>query len=145
MSIILGGGNLYHRLMSYYYYLRHAHLWSLTGIELHPNVAEPGLHIVHGKVVINANAHIGKNCKIFSDVTIGWNGSFDSKGAPIIGDRVFIGTGAKIIGDIRIANDVVIGANAVVTKDITEPGTTWVGIPARKINNQGSAAYLRLP
>ena len=62
-----------------------------------------------------------------------------------IGDRVFIGTGARILGKVQIANDVVIGANAVVTRDILEPGTTWVGIPAHKTSDIGSASFLRLP
>jgi serine O-acetyltransferase len=80
-----------------------------------------------------------------SDVTIGAQGSYDTSGAPQIGNRVYIGSGARVIGNIKIADDVVIGANAVVTKDILESGTTWAGIPARKIANKGSAPFLRLP
>ncbi len=82
---------------------------------------------------------------MMSDVTIGGHGSYEIGGAPQIGDRVYIGTGARIIGKIRIADDVVVGANSVVTKDILEPGTTWAGIPAKKIADKGSAPFLRLP
>ena len=105
-------------------------------------MAETGIHIVHGKVVVNANAKIGKNCKILSDVTIGVSGKKEEVGASVIGSNVFIGSGAKIIGNITIADNVVIGANAVVTKSIAEPGITVAGIPARKISNIGSEKYI---
>lgn len=101
----------------------------------------PGIHIVHGKVVINVFAKIGCNCKILSDVTIGVLGKKDQGDAPVIGNNVYIGTGAKIIGKVVIADDVVIGANAVVTKSILEPGITVAGIPAKKISDTGSEAY----
>ena len=117
-------------------------LWNRTGIELFPNVADSGLWISHGKIVVSASAKIGKNCKILSDVTIGGQGRYDRPGAPTIGDRVFISSGARIIGPITIANDVVIGANAVVVKDITEPGITVGGIPAKKISDTGSYHFL---
>ena len=51
---------------------------------------------------------------------------------------MFLGSGAKVIGDIQIADDVAIGANAVVVRSITEPGTTWAGVPARKISGKSS-------
>ena len=85
-----------------------------------------GLALPHrGTIVINTTAQIGENCRIHEGVTIGsTNGS---KVAAKIGNNVFIGSGAKIIGDISIADDVSIGANAVVVKSIEEPGTTWGG------------------
>jgi len=126
-----------------WYYARKLAKWRYrTGIELMANVAGRGLHIPHGKVVINARTKIGDNCKIYSDVTIGIHGRYDMDGAPEIGNRVFIGSGARIIGNIRIADDIVIGANTVVVHDILEPGITVGGIPARKICNKGSYEYL---
>ena len=118
-------------------------LRSKTGIELNVNCAGPGLHVSHGKVVVSAIAKLGAHCKILSDVTIGGQGRYDVGGAPQLGDRVWVGSGAKIIGPIKIADGVVIGANAVVSKDILEPNTTWAGIPARKVSDNGSAMYLR--
>lgn len=115
---------------------------AITGIELSPNCADLGLHIVHGKIVVHQNAKIGRGCKILSDVTIGWQGRYDKPGAPQIGDRVFIGSGAKIIGNISIADDVVIGANAVVVHSIKEAGITVAGNPAKKISDIGSYHYL---
>ena len=127
----------------YYYAYKLGKLQKRTGIDLHPNVAGAGLHLGHGKVVINAGSKIGEHCKILSDVTIGAQGSKHRRIAPPrIGNRVFIGTGARLIGDIEIADDIVIGANAVVTKSFLEPGITIAGVPARKISNNGSEGYV---
>jgi serine O-acetyltransferase len=133
---------IYHRLMALWYWRRHAELRARTGCEVNINVAGPGLHLSHGKVVVSAIAKIGHNCKILSDVTIGGQGRYDVNGAPTLGNRIFVGTGAKIIGHVTIADDVVIGANTVVTRDITEPNTTWVGNPARKVKDEGSYHFL---
>ena len=102
---------------------------------------DAGLSIAHrGTLVVNPTARIGKNCRIHEGVTIGsTNGS---KQAAVIGNNVFIATGVKVIGDIQIADDVAIGANAVVVKDILEPGTTWAGVPARKVSDKNSHNYL---
>ena len=81
------------------------------------NTFESGLSIAHlGCIVVNGNARIGKNCRIQESTTIGaTNGE---KSAPNLGDNIFIGSGARIIGNINIANDISIGANAVVNKDL---------------------------
>ena len=113
-----------------------------TGIELCPNCVASGVHISHGKIVVGSIAKLGCNCKILSDVTIGGQGRYDKHGAPQIGDRVFIGSGAKIIGNITIADDVVIGANAVVIHSLSEAGITVAGNPAKKVSNTGSFYYL---
>ena len=131
--------------MLFCYLCRYSHLKAITGIDIHPNCVGPGFHVPHGKIVVNSSAKIGANCRMMPDVTIGGHGSYSISGAPQIGDRVYIGTGARILGKIQIADDVVIGANAVVTKDILERRTTWAGIPARKIADKGSAPFLRLP
>jgi len=77
-------------------------------------------------VVINTSVKGGRNVVIEHQVTIG-----AEKGvSPVLGDRVFVGAGAKIIGGVRIGNGAKIGANAVVLDDVPE-GATVVGIPAR--------------
>lgn len=129
--------------MRVYRSFRHHLLRAKTGIDLNINCVGPGLHVVHGKVVVSGIAKLGAHCKILSDVTIGVQGRYDVGGAPQLGDRVYVGSGAKIIGPIKIADGVVIGANAVVAKDILEPNTTWAGIPARKVSDTGSNMYLR--
>ncbi|MCV2361768.1 hypothetical protein LNV08_22645, partial [Paucibacter sp. TC2R-5] len=72
---------------------------------------------------------IGKNCVIFQQVTIGSNTLIDSKGrgAPTIGDNVYIGAGAKIVGKVTIGNNVRIGANAVVYKDVPSNSVVFSG------------------
>lgn len=82
--------------------------------------------------VVHAKTVIGKNCIIFQNVTIGskWPNGVCEGDAPIIGNDVFIGAGAVLLGNIRIGDKAIIGANAVVTNDIPD-GTVAVGIPAR--------------
>lgn len=101
----------------------------------------PGLSIAHyGTIVVHGNARIGKNCRIQEGVTIGaTNGS---SVAPVIGDNVFIGSGAKIIGDINIADDVCIAAGGVVVHNIDECGITVGGVPAKKISDNNSHSNL---
>lgn len=106
----------------------------LTGIEIHPG-AQIGRHLVidHGMgVVIGETAIIGDDCIIFHGVTLGGMKFDPVKRHPTIGNRVLIGTGAKVLGPITIGDDVKIGANAMVTKDIP-PNVTVVGNPAQII------------
>lgn len=111
------------------------------GFSIPLNTFGPGLSIAHiGPIVINSQSKVGANCRIQTGVTLGaTNGSAD---APQLGDNVFLGDGCKLIGAITVADDVAIGANAVVVKSITEPGTTWGGVPARKISDKSSASNL---
>ena len=87
-------------------------------------------HGVFG-VFISSGASIGKNCTIFQQVTIGSNQLEDSKrkGSPVIGDNVYIGCGAKIIGNVSIGDNVRIGANCVVTEDIPDNCTVVLNKP----------------
>lgn len=80
-------------------------------------------------IVIHHKTVIGKNCKIFQNVTIGqkWSPTDKIDGVPVVGDNVMIGAGAIVIGKIIIGNNVTIGANAVVTKDIPD-GQVVVGV-----------------
>ena len=111
------------------------------GFAIPINTFESGLCIAHfGTIVVSKGAKIGKNCKIHEGVTIGATNGCEK--AATIGDNVFIASGAKIIGDVQIANDVAIGANAVVVKSITEAGTTWGGVPAKKISDHNSHSNL---
>ena len=86
----------------------------------------------HGCIVIHGNSVIGDDCLIRHGVTIGNSGKADPFGAPTIGDRVEFGAGAKVLGRIRIGNDVIIGANAVVVKDVPDFAVV-AGVPARII------------
>lgn len=78
-----------------------------------------GLCMPHiSSMIVTPFAAIGSNCKLHQQITIGIDEYKSVTKGPSIGDRVFIGAGAKIIGPICIGNDVIIGANAVVTKDV---------------------------
>lgn len=102
-----------------------------TGIEIHPGASiGKNLFIDHGTgVVIGETAVIGDNVTMFHGVTLGGTSNErDKKRHPTIGNNVFIGSGAKILGNITIGNNVKIGANAVVLKDV-EDDRTVVGIP----------------
>ena len=113
------------------------------GIEISPatNIGQ-GFYINHfGGIIINPQCIIGKNCNISQGVTIGQSNRGDNKGCPRIGDNVFIAPGAKIFGGIKIGNNVAIGANSVVTKDIPDNAVV-VGIPGKIISMKGSYGYV---
>ncbi|KHD89554.1 MAG: serine acetyltransferase [Bdellovibrio sp. ArHS] len=100
----------------------------LTGIEIHPG-ATIGKRLVidHGMgVVIGETAVIGDDCIIFHGVTLGGLKFDPVKRHPTVGNKVLIGTGAKVLGPINVGEGALIGANAVVTKDVP-PGATMVG------------------
>ena len=82
--------------------------------------------------VIHKNSHIGCDCIIGQNVTIG--GNFHSNGVPIIGDNVFIGPGSRILGKIIIGDNSIIGANSVVLTDVPD-GSVFAGVPARIIRD----------
>lgn len=110
----------------YYYYLFKKISYQL-GFSIYKNCFGPGLCVKHyGYVVVNPLVKVGKNCSIHSGVNIG---ETDGK-APVIGDNVYIGPGAKIFGPITIADDCKIGANAVVNKSFMRKGAIIVGVPA---------------
>ena len=78
-------------------------------------------------IVIHSNAVLGYNCLVFQQVTIGTR---ITSGAPIVGNHVDVGAGAKILGEIRIGDDCLIGANAVIVSDVPARSTV-VGNPGR--------------
>lgn len=99
-----------------------------TGCEISAKaLVGSGLRLPHLKgIVISHGARVGSDCTIFHQVTLGVNGRKSLEIGPMIGDRVSIGVGAKLIGPITVGNDVTIGANAVITKNIPD-GATVVG------------------
>jgi len=129
------------KLVGKWHKMRFHRLSVRLGFTIPPNVFGPGLSIPHyGTIVVHGNVLAGKNCRLQEGVTIGaTNGSHE---AAVIGDNCYFGSGAKVIGAVRIADDVAVGANAVVTKDIAESGVTWAGAPAGKISDRDSRSNL---
>ena len=113
----------------------------LTGIEIHPKAKiGKNLFIDHGMgVVIGETSEIGENVTIYHMVTLGGiapsinsNGQRNVKRHPTIEDQVVIGSGAQVLGPVRVGRCAKIGANAVITKDVPEKAV-MVGIPAKNV------------
>jgi len=122
-----------------------------TGIEIHPS-AQIGerLFIDHGEgVVIGETTIIGNDVIIYQQVTLGGTGKEHGKRHPTIGNNVIIGAGAKVLGNIKIADNVRIGAGSVVVDDVPEYCTV-VGVPGKivkqkYINHDGILMHNRIP
>lgn len=97
----------------------------------------------HGCIIIHGAVEMGDDCLIRQEVTIGNVGSTDPLGAPKIGNRVHIGAGAKLLGRISIGDDVIVGANAVVTKDVPE-AVVVAGVPAKIIKSLSAHARVNV-
>lgn len=107
-------------------------LGNRLGFKIPHNTIGPGLTIFHhGEIIINEHAQIGADCKLHGGNCIGNNGK--SQDAPVIGDGLDLGIGAKIIGGVTLGSQITVGANAVVTKSFEGDGLTLVGLPARRI------------
>lgn len=128
---------LYPEFRSVFYYrvgaIHYMTSWIIKGepcLYIRTKTIGGGLLVQHGFATIIDAECIGSNCKIFQQVTVGYNGNK----RPTIGDNVVICAGAKIFGGITIGNNVIVGANAVVVKDI--PSNCVVGgVPAFKIKD----------
>ena len=110
-----------------------------TGIEIHPG-AQIGrrLFIDHGMgIVIGETATVGNDCTIYHNATLGGTGKDKYKRHPDLGNNVMVGSGAKVLGPIKIGNNVKIGANAVVLKDVP-PDSTCVGVPGRIVRSKNA-------
>lgn len=129
-------GRLYGKWLKY----RYVCMSQKLGFSIGFNTCGPGLCLEHyGNIVINQQAKIGSNCHIIGSSVIG--ATEDDK-VPTIGNNVFIGFGAAIIGDVVIADGVAIGANAVVCKSITTPNVAVGGVPAKVISQNGSRKFV---
>ncbi len=113
------------------------------GIEIYPETEiGEGLYIGHwGGIVVNPLVKIGKNCNLSQGVTIGQLNRGIKKGVPVIGNNVYIGPGAKVIGNIKIGDNVAIGANSVVVDDVPN-NSVVIGVPAKIVSQKGSTGYI---
>jgi serine O-acetyltransferase len=108
-----------------------ARFWKATpGLEITTKDLGPGLFIAHGQATCVAAESMGRNCYVHQGVTIGWD--YRGMRGPVIGDGVFFGAGAMVLGEITVGDGARIGANAVVLADVPA-GATAVGAPARVV------------
>jgi serine O-acetyltransferase len=135
------------RPMLFPFYLWSVYRWRRlsyrSGVQIsYKTNIDKGFYIGHfGTMVINENALIGKNVNISPGINIGQANRGKRKGSPIIGSNVYIGPGAKIVGNVKIGNNVAIGANAVVLDDIPDNACVG-GVPARVLSLDGVEGYI---
>ena len=131
------------RLFLFWTHFRLRRISYKTGIQIPWNTqVGAGFYIGHfGTIVINSSAQIGKNVNVSPGVNIGESNRGSRKGVPRIGDVVYIGPGAKIVGAVNIGSNVAIGANAVVTHDVPN-NSVVAGVPARVLSMDGAEGYI---
>ena len=110
----------------------------VTGVEIHPGASiGHGFFIDHGMgVVIGETTEIGDYVTLFQGVTLGGTGKEKGKRHPTLGNHVVVGSGAKVLGNIRIGDSVKIGANSVVLRSVPS-NSTVTGIPGRIVKSIG--------
>lgn len=126
------GKSILSRIYYHFLKIRFKRLSLKLGFSIPENVFGPGLAIIHyGTIIVNAEAKVGSNCRIQACTNIGQSGG--KYGSPTIGDNVYIGPGAKIYGQITIASNVAIAANAAVSKSFLNENVIIGGVPAKEI------------
>ena len=129
---------LYPFVRAVYYHYQHKHgVWIPPATKI-----GPGLFLEHlGGIVVNGRAVIGKNCNLGHGVTVGQSNRGARQGTPHLGDNVFIGPGAKIIGGVKVGDNAAIGVNCVVVKDVPEHAVVVAGA-GQVISYGGSSGYV---
>ena len=125
-----------HRVLAKIYKLRLLQFQIKYGMHIPPNVFGKGLHVMHvGEVHVNSTARAGENCAIHVHTSLAAGGFNDF--TPKLGDGVLLFMGAIVCGDTYLADNVVVGANSVVTKSVYEENVTVSGNPAQIVSHKG--------
>jgi serine O-acetyltransferase len=104
----------------------------------------PGFYIGHfGSIYVGPGVTIGKNSSISQMCFVGAAGPEDVPGTPVLGERVYLGAGAKVLGPVTVGDGAAIGANAVVVTDIPEQAVA-TGVPASVVSHKGSGDFIYL-
>lgn len=132
--------NSNHRVRYIFYLAWLNRLRNRYGLNINVNVFDRGLKIMHmGPILTNSRVRVGKDCSIHINTALVAQGVTDD--VPMLGDNIVIGVGATVVGGVKIADGVAIGAGAVVTKSFGEEGIAIAGVPARKISDNGRAKW----
>lgn len=124
-----------------YWKYRKYSIGTRCGFSIPNNTCGKGLTLAHvGSVIINPKAKIGDFCRIHVGVNIGEDSRTGE--APVIGNHAFIGPGVKIFGNIRLADWIAIGSNAVVNKSYENSNVSIAGVPAKIVSHQGSVGII---
>ncbi len=118
----------------------------LTGVEIHPGAKiGKGFFIDHGMgVVVGETTEIGENCVLFHNVTLGGTGKHKKKRHPTLGNSVFVGTGATILGPVTIGSNVKIGSNTFIIMHNAPDNCTVVGSPGKIVMLEGKRVDMPL-
>lgn len=128
-----------YKILYLYHFLMYKRLSLKTHITLYPNTIQGGLRIYHvgGFTHVGPSARIGKNCTILPGVVFGNKYEQPQNGITEVGDNCYFGLGAKVLGPLMIGNNVIVGANSVVTKDIPD-NVVVGGVPAKVLKYRPS-------
>lgn len=143
VSFARSGSSPGHRLLAVAARLWLRRLRFRFGVDLPASTSVgPGLYMNHPNgIVVHSEATIGRDCNLSQDVTLGEANRGRNAGFPTIGDGVYIGPGAKVVGAVHVGSNSAIGANCVVTRDVP-PGSVVAGVPGRVISDAGAAGYV---
>lgn len=128
------------KILSLFYRVRLSWIQNKYGIHIPINTCGKGLKVMHvGPILLNGNVSVGENFSVHINTGLVAGGLDD--GAPQLGDGIVMGIGSVVIGSVKIADNVAIGANAVVTRDILEEDIAVAGVPARKVSENGRSKW----
>ena len=132
--------SIINKIKALYYRRKHNTLGLKLGISIPINTFKKGLLIYHSQgIVVHRDSRCGEFCKLHGCNCIGNNGFGGGKdNTPIVGNNLNLGFGSMLIGNIKIADNSIIAANAVVCKSILNQGETWGGVPAKLIKGKSN-------
>lgn len=132
-----------HELLYIHCRRRKNQLGEKLGIEMEENCFDRGLTIYHpGNIVVNGFSKIGENCKLHGDNCIGNDGkTLDS---PVLGNNIRLGVGTKVIGNVKLADNITIAAGSIVIKSCEITGAVLAGVPAKVVKVSGGISFPKI-